>query len=84
MTLLGLAVLYCCSWLDHLPSSYSVYTAKIIAECSLRTLAQHVERDFEQKWLEIYDKYSSDALESLNFRPSHLRRFGGECGIAQD
>jgi hypothetical protein len=68
MTLLGLAVSVLLLVAGPLMIFViNLHTQKILGTFRYGLLAQRVGRDFEQKWLQNYDKYGSEALQASDF-----------------
>ena len=68
MTLLGLVVFVLLLVAGPLMVFvFNLHKQKIVGTFRYGLLAQRVGRDFEQKWLENYDKYGSEALQASDF-----------------
>ena len=46
---------------------FNLHRQKVVGTFRYGLLAQEVGRDFEQKWLENYEKYGNDALQATDF-----------------
>ena len=68
MTLLGLVVFVLLLVAGPLTVFVvNLHQQKVTGTFRYGTLAQNVGRDFEQKWLENYEKYGDDALQASDF-----------------
>lgn len=68
MTLLGLAVFVVLLVAGPLMVFvFNLHAEKIVGTFRYGLLSQRVGRDFEEKWLENYDKYGPEALQATDF-----------------